>query len=113
LNGWQVATRQARQALMQVRLGPREDRPVRGLSQGQRRRAALARLPLSAGSPLWVLDEPFTALDAAACSWLGDLLAKYLAQGGMVALTSHQDLPCLQHEQVRLLSLDSHAGLAS
>ena len=44
------------------------DKPVRQLSQGQRRRAALARLALSWQAPLWLLDEPFTALDAAAAA---------------------------------------------
>ncbi|MBI1988403.1 MAG: cytochrome c biogenesis heme-transporting ATPase CcmA [Betaproteobacteria bacterium] len=63
------------------------------LSQGQRRRVALARLCLSAGRPLWVLDEPFTALDAAALALTQGLLESHLRRGGMVVLTTHQDAP--------------------
>jgi heme exporter protein A len=61
------------------------------LSQGQRRRVALARLCLSATRPLWVLDEPFTALDAAALALTQGLLELHLQRGGMVVLTTHQD----------------------
>ena len=68
------------------------DGPVlRRLSQGQRRRAALARLALSAAAPLWLLDEPFSALDAQGIGLLNGLLAQRLAQGGMIVLTTHQD----------------------
>ena len=67
--------------------------PCKTLSQGQRRRVALARLCLSATRPLWVLDEPFTALDAAALALTQGLLESHLQQGGMVVLTTHQDAP--------------------
>jgi heme exporter protein A len=67
------------------------DRPVRQLSQGQRRRAALARLALSRQAPLWLLDEPFTALDAAAADLTRGLLAEHARRGGAVAYTTHQD----------------------
>ncbi len=67
--------------------------PCKTLSQGQRRRVALARLCLSATRPLWVLDEPFTALDAAALALTQGLLESHLRQGGMVVLTTHQDAP--------------------
>ena len=67
--------------------------PCKTLSQGQRRRVALARLCLSAGRPLWVLDEPFTALDAAALALTQGLLESHLRRGGMVILTTHQDAP--------------------
>jgi heme exporter protein A len=65
--------------------------PVRALSQGQKRRAALARLALSAAAPLWILDEPFTALDVAAVNHLETLLIAYLDGGGSVIFTTHQD----------------------
>ncbi|MBI3154970.1 MAG: heme ABC transporter ATP-binding protein CcmA, partial [Burkholderiales bacterium] len=60
---------------------------------GQRRRVALARLALRGPQPLWVLDEPFNALDAAAGRWLADLLHGHLAGGGIAVLTSHQAVP--------------------
>ena len=66
--------------------------PARVLSQGQRRRAALARLALSAQVPLWLLDEPFTALDAAGIAAVSELCAGHLARGGLLVLTSHQDV---------------------
>jgi heme exporter protein A len=69
------------------------DLPARYLSQGQRRRAALARLALSADVPLWLLDEPFAALDAEGIAQLSALCAAHLAAGGMLVLTSHQDVP--------------------
>jgi heme exporter protein A len=78
-----------RASLRDAGLGGREQVPVRILSQGQRRRAALARLPLGAAA-LWILDEPFNALDSAATAWLLRLIGGHLAQGGMVVLTSHQ-----------------------
>ncbi len=61
------------------------------LSQGQRRRVALARLLLQAPARLWILDEPFDALDAQACQLLQEALADHLNQGGGVVLTSHLD----------------------
>jgi heme exporter protein A len=66
------------------------DRPVRKLSQGQRRRAALARLDLSPGVPLWLLDEPFAALDAPAAARVETLVREHLGRGGAVAYTTHQ-----------------------
>jgi heme exporter protein A len=56
----------------------------RNLSQGQRRRAVLARLLLSESVPLWLLDEPFTALDAAAAQMVEGLIAAHNGRGGMV-----------------------------
>jgi heme exporter protein A len=66
------------------------DLPVRQLSQGQRRRAVLARLLLSEGVPLWLLDEPFAALDAKAASYTEELIARHVAAGGAVIYTTHQ-----------------------
>jgi heme exporter protein A len=65
---------------------------TRSLSQGQRRRVALARLAMSAGVPVWVLDEPFTALDARAVLFLQELIAAHLVRGGIVVLTTHQEV---------------------
>jgi heme exporter protein A len=66
--------------------------PARFLSQGQRKRVALARLALSADKPLWLLDEPYAALDADGIACVSALCAGHLAGGGMVVLTSHQDV---------------------
>jgi heme exporter protein A len=77
---------------------------VRRLSQGQRRRAALARLALSGSIPLWLLDEPFSALDAAGIDLLRDLLFEQLQRGGAVAFTTHQD-PGI--EAARKIELDA------
>jgi heme exporter protein A len=79
----------ALRALADAGLRGREHVPARTLSQGQRRRAALARLPLGRAC-LWVLDEPFNALDTAATAWLLGLIETHLQRGGMVVLTSHQ-----------------------
>ncbi len=79
----------AYKALADAGLRGRERLPVRSLSQGQRRRAALARLPLGQAA-LWVLDEPFNALDSAASAWLLALIESHLRGGGMAVLTSHQ-----------------------
>ena len=66
--------------------------PVRLLSAGQRRRAALARVLLT-GAPLWLLDEPSLGLDAAAQGRLGAVLAAHRAAGGMVVASTHVGLP--------------------
>lgn len=66
--------------------------PCKTLSQGQRRRVALARLRLAATKPLWILDEPFSALDTAALALTQTLLGAHLDAGGMVILTTHQDV---------------------
>jgi len=67
------------------------EKQIRQLSQGQRRRAALARLALSASVPLWLLDEPFTALDAVAADLTKGLIRNHVAGGGAVMYTTHQD----------------------
>lgn len=76
-------------ALRRIGLKGREDLPTRVLSQGQKRRAALARL-LCSQARLWILDEPFVALDVAAVSQLCEILDEHLSRGGMLLFTSHQ-----------------------
>jgi len=78
-------------ALARFGIAGRERLPVRALSQGQRRRAALARLGVGTTQPLWILDEPFAALDAAGTELVLSLAGEHLARGGMVVLTTHQD----------------------
>ncbi|NMG75710.1 cytochrome c biogenesis heme-transporting ATPase CcmA [Aromatoleum diolicum] len=80
-------------ALVRIGLAEQLDLPARVLSQGQRRRVGLARLFLGTRRKLWVLDEPFTALDVAAVADLAATLSDHCAAGGMVVLTTHQDAP--------------------
>jgi len=77
------------EALRELGLGGCENLPTRVLSQGQRRRVALARLALSEAMPLWILDEPFAALDAGAVERVQNLIAEHLARGAAVVLTTH------------------------
>jgi heme exporter protein A len=81
------------EALVRIGLADQLDLPARVLSQGQRRRVGLARLFLGTRRTLWVLDEPFTALDVAAVADLAMTLSDHCAAGGMVILTTHQDAP--------------------
>ena len=67
------------------------DLPARYLSAGQRRRVALTRI-LTTKAPLWLLDEPTTALDSAAAAMLADLIKNHRTQGGMVVTSTHTDL---------------------
>jgi len=90
LAGRTASPQQAQKALESYGLPP-TGVAVRRLSQGQRRRAALARLLLSADAPLWLLDEPFAALDAAAARFTEELIARHVAQGGAVVYTTHQE----------------------
>lgn len=92
-------------ALRHMGLGGFEDLPTRVLSQGQKRRVALARLPVSQ-TRLWILDEPFTALDSGAVELLQGLIADQVAGGGLVILTTHQEVP-LTAGQIRRLRLGS------
>jgi heme exporter protein A len=89
VSGRTLSEPQALVALARMGLRGREHLPLRVMSQGQKRRTALARL-LASQALLWVLDEPFVALDAKAVDGLRGLLAEHLTQGGMVLFTSHQ-----------------------
>lgn len=82
---------QIRDALKRLGLAGWEQLPARALSQGQQRRVALARLLLAGSRPLWVLDEPFAALDAAAIDTLREIIAAHRKQGGIALLTTHQE----------------------
>lgn len=80
-------------ALEQVGLYGFEDIPTRTLSAGQQRRVALARLLVSE-TPLWILDEPFTALDKTAISLIEEWLDAHAKRGGAAILTSHHTVNC-------------------
>ncbi|MCE2595527.1 cytochrome c biogenesis heme-transporting ATPase CcmA [Motilimonas cestriensis] len=77
--------------LAQVGLAGLEDMPAAQLSAGQQRRVALARLWIST-APLWILDEPFTAIDKNGVKVLEQLFVKHAQDQGMILLTTHQDL---------------------
>jgi len=89
VSGRTLSQAQALVALARMGLRGREHLPLRVMSQGQKRRTALARL-IASQAPLWVLDEPFVALDAKAVDGLRGLLAEHVTNGGMVLFTSHQ-----------------------
>ena len=105
LGGMSASSAQAADALAKAGLRGRETVPVRTLSQGQRRRVALARLVLASEATLWVLDEPFNALDAAATAWLIGLITEQLGRGGIVVLTSHQSVTFADTVRQVLISL--------
>ncbi|HJW25304.1 MAG TPA: cytochrome c biogenesis heme-transporting ATPase CcmA [Rhodocyclaceae bacterium] len=90
-------------ALEQVGLAGREDLACKYLSQGQKRRVALARL-VKEKRLLWVLDEPFVALDVAAVEWLAGLIGAHLQRGGLAVMTTHQpvDIPAGAVKELRL-----------
>ena len=79
--------------------------PVRVLSQGQKRRVALARLWLT-NSSLWILDEPFAALDTLSVEILAAQLGQHLNSGGMVIITTHQDV-AINAQSTQTLRLDA------
>ena len=91
LAGCEVDDKKLVSALRHMGLRGRETLPVKVLSQGQRRRVALARL-LFSNAPLWILDEPLTALDVGAVGLMQELIGEHLAKGGMVIYTTHQPL---------------------
>ena len=78
-----------REALTRMGLGKRQHLPARVLSAGQKRRGLLARALLRPAK-LWILDEPFNALDVQAIADVQNLLKSHLANGGLLVLTSHQ-----------------------
>lgn len=105
-NLWRPTTHEAcRVALAAVGLADWADEPSGQLSAGQRRRVALARLQLPEPPRLWLLDEPFTALDASTCTQLEERLRAHCAAGGALVLTSHRELEVVP-EGHRLLWLD-------
>ena len=101
LDGRSLDDREALAALHRFGLKGREELPVRFLSAGQKRRVLLARL-VTRKAVLWVLDEPFTALDVKAVDMLSALIAEHVTGGGMVILTSHQAMPIAGGKAVKL-----------
>lgn len=96
-------TAQCLEALAQAGLAGFEDIPVNQLSAGQQRRVALARLWLTRAT-LWILDEPFTAIDVNGVDRLTQRMAQHTELGGIVILTTHQPLNVAE-SKIRRISL--------
>lgn len=88
-------------ALRQVGLAAERDRPAGFLSAGQRRRLAIARVLLAA-APLWMLDEPYTNLDAAGSALVSEVIAHHLDAGGAAIVAAHQPPAIPRHAPRRL-----------
>lgn len=91
LDGYALDEGTAWRILAEIGLRGHEDLPTKHLSQGQKRRVALARL-LANRATVWVLDEPFTALDVAAVQLLQDVIHRHVADGGIAIVTTHQEV---------------------
>ncbi len=91
LAGVDVSESEVEVAMKTMGLARCVELPVKVLSQGQKRRVALARLLLKPAK-LWILDEPFVALDVAAVSLLLEIIGQHVAEGGMVIMTTHQEV---------------------
>lgn len=96
-----AAAQRVEAALVRFGLVHLRDVPGKMLSAGQKRRTNLARL-LAAPSPLWLLDEPTTALDKASIKVLEATMAEHRAAGGMVVLSTHQDVDLAQSREMHL-----------
>lgn len=103
LDGESVTDQALRAALDDVALARQRTLPARVLSQGQRRRIGLARLAMLP-RPLWILDEPATALDASGTEHLGRLVGRHLADGGILVAATHASLG-LPPPRVRAVAL--------
>ncbi len=91
LAGCELSPDQAQKALARVGLAGREYLPARFLSEGQRRRSALARL-INCTAALWILDEVLASLDHAAVTLVESLISEHLSKGGMAIVATHQEL---------------------
>ena len=89
MDGLRISDAAIREALTRMGLAKRQHLPARVLSAGQKRRGLLARALLRPAK-LWILDEPFNALDINAIADVQRLLKAHLASGGLLVLTSHQ-----------------------
>ena len=101
LDGIAVTEDEILLALHRFGLRGREDLPVNCLSAGQKRRVLLARLLLRQAK-LWILDEPFNALDVRAVEMLSELILEHIASGGIAIMTSHQEIPMPNGRVVQL-----------
>lgn len=94
LSGCPMTEERAWEVLGEIGLRGHEDLPSKHLSQGQKRRVALARL-LANDARVWILDEPFTALDVAAVELLQEVIGRHIGNGGLAVITTHQEVAML------------------
>jgi len=91
MTGSDVSSEEAQKALARMGLAGRENLPARFLSEGQRRRSALARL-ITCNTKLWLLDEVLASLDQAAVRLIESVVGEHLNKGGMAIVATHQEL---------------------
>jgi heme exporter protein A len=101
LNGIEIGEERATSVLVRMGLSGRESLPARLLSEGQRRRVALARLVVC-NTTLWLLDEVMTSLDRAAIALVRSLIEEHLNGGGMAIVATHQELALTTTSSQRL-----------
>jgi heme exporter protein A len=111
LSGMNISENKATETLKMLGLAKGLNLPTRMLSQGQKRRVALARLWLQ-DLPLWILDEPFTALDTLATALLKQKIEAYAHDGGIVVMTTHQEV-ALNVPKLEQLRLDSEEKMGA
>jgi len=104
--GLPIKTADAIDALGQIGLADVVNLPTRVLSQGQKKRVALARLTFCRKTPLWLLDEPFAALDQQAMEWLIATLNQHLGNDGLLVYSTHQGIE-LQAKSNLTIHLDT------
>ena len=88
--------------LTKLEVSAQANLPCRLLSAGQKRRVAFARIA-GANKPVWILDEPFTTLDVTGIASVTGLIGEKLKQGGLVIMSSHQEIPLASD---RLVTVD-------
>jgi heme exporter protein A len=91
LTGTEITIAEAQEALARLGLAGRENLPARFLSEGQRRRSALARL-ITCNAKLWLLDEVLASLDHAASTLIESIIGEHLNKGGIAIVATHQEL---------------------
>jgi heme exporter protein A len=91
LTGTEITSAEAQKALARLGLAGRENLPARFLSEGQRRRSALARL-ITCNTKLWLLDEVLASLDHSAGTVIESMIGEHLNKGGIAIVATHQEI---------------------
>ena len=101
INGQGARLSEVDEALRQVSMGSYLDIACGSMSEGQCGRVNLARLVLL-NNPVWILDEPFNAIDSDGIQWLLERIKKHLFSGGILVLSSHMEVPLNNLEELEL-----------